>query len=190
MARTQYSVRTVKTFNYRGDPLKEFSNRYYFDGAAPADANAWHDLMDAVVLQEKAIYSSDVHIVGAFGYGLTSEVAIASKTYTTAGTLTLTGASFVPGDCAAVMRMATTKLSVKNHTVYVFSYFHGVHGSTAGAADDLFANQKTQIDNFGAAWQTGITAAGGRVYKRTTPDGHATTGHLTDPWIGHRDFPR
>jgi hypothetical protein len=40
---------------------------------------------------------------------------------------------------------------------------------------------------YGNAWNTGITA-GGRTYKRTTPDGHPVTGALVDQWIGHRDF--
>lgn len=190
MATTQHSLRVVKTFPYRGDPIKEFSNRYFFDGGAPADATAWHDLMDAVVNVEKIVYPTSVTITTCFGYAPGSEVAIASKAYTQAGTHIESGASVMPGDCAAVMRMATTKRSTKNHTVYVFSYFHSAERNTSsGDTDTLAAGQKTAIETYGSGWLNGFTV-GARTYKRTTPDGHATTGRLVDQWIGHRDFPR
>jgi hypothetical protein len=86
--------------------------------------------------------------------------------------------------------MATTKRSTKNHVVYVFSYFHGCRfDPTAGDPDTLWSSQKTVIDTYMNAWLNGITV-GARTYKRTTPDGHLTTGRLTDQFIGHRDFPR
>lgn len=189
MATTQYSVRLTKSFPYRGDPIHQFSNRYYFDGSAPADTTAWHDLFDAIVLEEKALHLTDVTITGAFGYAPGSEVAVASQTYTTAGTLTVTGAKYVPGDCAVVLRQATTKRSTKNHPVYLFSYFHHVAVSgTSGEEDKVLAAQKTAVENFGNAWVSGITV-GARTYKRCTPDGHLATGAHCLIWIGHRDFP-
>lgn len=190
MAATQSSIRVVKTFTYRGDVAKKFSNRYYFDGASPGDDTTWHSLMDAVVLVEKTIYPSTVHIVECFGYDAGSEVAVASKTYTTAGTLSFGTDLFTPGDCAAVLRMATTKRSTKNHTVYVFSYFHqAMMEQTAPDNDTLSDAQKTAIEAYGNDWLTGISV-GGRTYHRTTPDAHLTTGRAVDAYIGHRDFPR
>lgn len=190
MAATQYSVRVVKTFPFRGDPLKEFSNRYYFDGGNVGDSSAWTTFFDALVLLEKTIHLSDAQIVACLGYAPGSDVAVASKTYTTAGTLTLSGAALTPGECSAILRMATTKRSTKNHPVYVFSYYHHVAYTTAsGSSDVLAAGQKTAIESYGNQWLTGFSVAG-RTYKRTTPDGHATTGRVCDTWIGHRDFPR
>ncbi len=190
MATTQSSIRTVKSFPYRGGGAKLFSNRYYFDGAAPADSNAWHDLMDAVTTLEKALWYADVTITEAFGYNAGSEVSVASKAYALQGTGAFAGTgSYVPGDCAAVLRMATTKRSTKNHTVYVFSYYHGAFRITNGDRDTLLGLQKTAIEAYGNSWLNGIVV-GGRTYKRTTPDGHATTGRAVDTYIGHRDFPR
>jgi hypothetical protein len=190
VAETQYSIRLVKTFPYRGDPVKQFSNRYYFDGGSPGDDSAWHALMDAWVGAEAGVHWTSVHIVEAYGYAPGSKVAVASKAYTQAGGMSSAGAEVMPGDCAAVLRQATTKRSIKNHPVYVFSYFHAVARALSPTTPDtLFGPSLTAYDSYGAALMNGITV-GGRTYKRTTPDGHAVTGHLVDGFIGHRDFPR
>jgi hypothetical protein len=189
VATTQYALKITKSFPYRGAP-KNFSNKYFFDGGAPTDSTAWHALMDAVVLIEKTIFVSDVTITECNGYGPTSDVAVATKAYTTAGTLSGTGLNPTPGECCAILRMATTKISIKNHPVYVFSYFHrAMWGTALASADSLGTSAKTAIEAYADDWLTGISV-GGRTYKRTTPDGHPTTGRVVDPFIGHRDFPR
>lgn len=190
MAETQYSVRLVKTFAYEGDPVKQWSNRYFFDGGAPTDSTAWYALMDAISAAERPCYSSAVHQLAAYGYAPNSGVAVATKAYSVAGTLATSGLVATPGDCAGVLRQATTKRSVKNHPVYVFSYFHGVYWqATPGDPDALATTQKTALENLGAAWNTGLTV-GARTYKRCTPDGHLVTGSAAEIWIRHRDFPR
>lgn len=189
MAETQHSVRVVKQFPYQAEAAKHFSNRYYFDGGSPGDATAWHLLMDGFVALEVSNYESRVTIVQALGYAPGSDVAVAEKAYTTPGTLAKGGAGRCPGDCAVVLRMATTKKSTKNHTVYVFSYYHGaLNDEAVTSPDNVHPPQRAQITAFGEVLHTGFSVAG-RTYKRTTPDGHLTTGQLVDQFVGHRDFP-
>jgi hypothetical protein len=189
VSETQYSIRVVKSFNFRGG-VKEYSNRYHFDGGAIGDSTAMNTFMDAVVVAEKAIHPVSCTIVSAHCYAPGSDVEIASKTYSTVGTLVITGGSQSPGECAVVVRLATTKKSTKNHPVFCFSYYHQAFFNTAsGLADTLLASQKTANEGYADSWKNGLSI-GGRTYVRTTPDGHLTTGRLVDPFIGHRDFPR
>jgi len=185
---TKPSIKLVKEFSYQGAP-KQYSNRYYFDGGTPADSTAWHALMDAFVAEEKKCYRGTFHsIVEAVGYLPGSEVPVATKAYTTPGTFAGTN-SAAPGDTAAVLRQATTKISVKNHRVYVFTYFHAPQmDDFTPDSDTLLSTQKTAITAWGATLRTGITG-GGITATRCTPDGHPVTGELTHEFIGHRDFP-
>jgi hypothetical protein len=186
VATTQHSVKVVKQFLYRG-ALTQFSNRYYFDGGLPSD---WPSLTAALAVFEKNIFSGDVTIIGAHGYAPGSEVAVYNETMSIAGTRATSLLVDAPGDCCLVLRMATTKKSTKNHTVYCFSYFHSVLMDKAvGSPDTPDSGQLAAAQTYGDAWHNGFTA-GGRTYKRTTPDGHLTTGAAMSPYIGHRDFPR
>lgn len=186
MAVTKPSVRIIKSFDYRGS-ARQWSNRYFFSGGIPADNAAWDLLFDALVAAERGNYPSVVTVTDAHGYLAPSDVAVASKAYSFAGTLGGSGVR-TPGDCAAVLRQATTKRSTKNHPVYCFSYFHCAMRSAA-SQDVLDSTQVSALSAFGNMWVAGITASGlGFTAKRCTPDGALVTGALAEPFVGHRDF--
>jgi hypothetical protein len=190
VAETQHSIRIVKQFPYRDKAAQLWSNRYYFNGNSPGDSDAWHGLMDAWVAIERGGLGTSQTVVKAYGYAPGSDVAVAQKDYSLPGTQGLQGALPTPGDCTAVLRMATTKLNSKNRRVYVYSYYHGaVYGSTPGNADILWSNMKASLESFADVLLNGLTT-GGRTYKRCTPDGALVTGRNVHTYIGHRDFPR
>ena len=110
------SVKVSKSFDFRGSP-RIFSNRYHFNGGTPAANADWDALFDAIVLQEKTLWESYVEIVECVGYAAGSDLPVHSKTYTTAGTATITDGVRAPGEVAALVRYATTARSSRNHPI-------------------------------------------------------------------------
>lgn len=182
------SVKIVKNFTYRG-AVQPFSNRYHFTGATPADTTAWTALFDAIIAQEKNLYIPPITIVQAVGYAPGSDLPASTKNYTTAGTSAVYGAA-TPGDCAALLRHSTSKRSTKNHVVYCYSFYHGCRtDGNSNNGDTLHGTYLSSLDSMGALLHNGITT-GGVTRVRCTPDGFPVVGHLAEPYITHRDFPR
>lgn len=184
IAVTQPSVRVIKEFSFRG-ATQQFSNRYYFTGGTPSSDANWHTFFDQVKDYEKLCINAAVSIIEIHGYVAPSDVAVASKAYTQAGSLS--SGTDVPGECAALLRHGTSKLSSRNHPVYVFSYFHKCHRDSSDA-DTLDATTKTALETYGGHWLSGITA-GGITAVRSTPDGVAVNGTHVATFLTHRDFP-
>jgi len=180
------SIKVVKTFTYRGQ-LRTFSNRYHFNGGTPADSAHWTTLSDAIVTAEKAIYTNVVHIVETIGYAAGSEVPVFSKTYSTAGTQGENGIR-PPGDCAAVIRWATTARSGKNHPIYLFNYWHDPQTTSNTLPDDLLAGYITTLNTYANAWIAGFSD-GTTSYVRAGPNGATAVGYVVKPEVSHRDLP-
>lgn len=169
---------------------RTWSNRYHFNGGTPADATHWHTLMDNVVTAEKAVHASSVTITECIGYAAGSDVPVATKTYSTAGTMTgVTGSGYAPGEVCALLRFSTNARSTKNHPIYCFNYFHHVEVQPGSTACDLLdANQKTALGTYGTAWITGFSD-GTITAVRASPQGAAATGEIAEEYVTHRDFP-
>jgi hypothetical protein len=189
---TTPSIKIVKTFTYRG-VLREFSNRYHFNGGTPADSAHWTTLADLVVLREKAIYANAapaVTIVRAVGYAAGSDVPIFTKTYATAGTGAFASIQATPGDAAALVRYSTTARTSKNHPIYLYNYYHGAYlGDTSSTNDTLNGAMKTALTTYAGQWISGMSD-GTNNYVRSGPNGATATGVFVEPLITHRDLPR
>jgi len=182
------SIRIIKTFTYRGQP-RTFSNRYHFNGGTPASDAAWHTLMDNVTAAEKAIYPSNVTIIGAVGYAAGSDVPVSNKTYSLAGTFAPGTNQQAPGDAAGLIRFSTAVRTSKNHPLYLFNYFHGVVHNSPPNEDQVQTSQLAAYGTYGSAWISGFSD-GTTTYNRAGPNGANATGVLAETYITHRDFPR
>jgi len=179
------SIKVTKSFNYKGQ-VKTWSNRYHFNGGTPADSTHWTTFSDAIVTAEKATMFSFVTITGTIGYAAGSDVPVFSKSYSTAGTLASGTGTPTPGFVAALVRYATAARTPKNHPVYLFNYYHGVHEDSA-AGELLQASQRTALGTYASAWISGFSD-GTNTLVRAGPNGATATGQTVNQYLTHRDF--
>lgn len=167
----------IKTFPYRGDLNEEFSNKYHFTGSVPADATAWRALFDALVVEEKKLYTSAVHVIKGYAYATDNPADDSvwsvdlrvSPDAPVAGTLTPGASSHQMGDTAVWVRWKTSRNNTNGKAIYLRKYFHDVFCvDSVGGADAVVAAQKTALTNFGTKLMDG-TFSGGR---KITAMGH------------------
>lgn len=180
------SILVKKSFTYRGAP-KVFVNRYHFQNGAPATDAAWQTLSDNVVAAEKLIYGSNVTIIQTVAYLAGSDIPHKVMTYSTAGTLSTTSLVPAPGDCAIMLRFSTDAFTIKNHPVYLYSWFHGVQISNSSGGDTVPSSQKGAVDTYGTAWLTGFSD-GALTHSRAGPRGAVALARTTSTVVRHRDF--
>lgn len=180
------SLLVKKSFTYRGSP-RTFTNRYHFSGGTPADAAHWQTFSDLVVAAEKAIYGSNVTIVETVAYAAGSDIPLHVMVYSVAGTLSTTSTVPAPGDAAAMVRFSTDQFSIKNHPIYLYSWYHGVQLSNSSGGDTLPSAQKGAIDTYSTSWMTGFSD-GTNTYHRAGPRGAVALSRTTSTVVRHRDF--
>jgi len=144
--------------------------------------------MDAITAAEKAIYPSTCTIIAGTAYAAGSDVPVASKTYSLAGTGVFSGGVIPPGEVAALVRFATAARTAKNHPVYLFNYYHAVF-SGAGTPDTLMPAQKSAMATYAGTWVTPGFSDGTSSYTRGGPNGVSATGVVIADNLTHRDFP-
>jgi hypothetical protein len=167
---------------------KTVSNRHHFNGGTPANSGAWTTFSDAVVTSFKACLPPSCTIIGTVGYAAGSEQPVFSKTYSTVGTLSLTGQEKLPSDCAVQLKWTTTARSSRNHPVYLWNWIHGVIKTAGTSGESVSSTQVTPIDTFANAWISGFSD-GTNTLVRAGPNGATAVGHFTDGYVRHRDIP-
>lgn len=182
------SVKVTKTFLYRG-ATKAWTNRYHFNGGTPPDTTHWNNLFDAIVLAEKACHDTYVTITQCDGYLAGSDLPVATKTYTTAGTFNAGSGVRSVGETCALIRYSTAARSSRNHPVYLFNYMHAALMKST-SPDELDPTHKTAYETYATAWLTGFSDGGSVTAVRAGPRGANATARTVEQYLTHRDFPR
>jgi len=175
----QTGLTVVKRFPYRGDTTEEFSNTYHFTGSVPSDATAWRALFDALVTQEKTIYSSVTHVYRGYGYDDDADDATAvwsvdlsvSPETPVAGTLSVGTDIKAPGDSAVWCRWKTSRTNSNGKPIYLRKYFHDARINGATGGDTVLAAQVTALAAFATKLEDGTFIDG----RKITARGHTDT---------------
>lgn len=185
-------LKTIKRFTYRGQ-LEEWSNLYHFSDALPADAAAWRTLVDAFVAEEKKIFSNMTNIVRAYGYDDTDHPAIFTVDYAAlsinnVGTFVPSSGPPLPGDVAATVRWATTKVNSRGRKVYLRKYYHDVYENSGGDRDTLNSSQQGLMQAFAGKLSSGSLT--GATFTLCGPDGTDAGAAAVNPYLTTRTLKR
>jgi hypothetical protein len=187
------SVRITKRFTYKGVD-RHFSNRYHIGVNFPQSPAAWDLLIGHIMIGEQKIYrplaQGGAEIIMGEGLGPNSNIPLRVYEAVIDGSLFVdTSHHVTPGDTAVLVRFHTPDRSVKNHPVYLYSYYH-TPTVVAGGVDTIAPDHLAAITTYCNEWMTGFDD-GVTSYRRSRPN----SGTLVDsfnvkPEITHRDLPR
>ena len=191
---TRSSIEVIKSFSWKGQ-TKLWSNRYHFTGPETLTSGEWNALSDAIVADEADALADVTEIVGTVGNDASTASltnlngdAVFTKTYTTPGTVAPSGAVHAPGESVGLVRWSTDQRSVKNHPIYLFSYFHGALRDSAGGYDAIDPTWSTALSEYASDWEAGFSD-GTNTRQRCGPHGAVGLSHVVKPYLTHRDFP-
>jgi hypothetical protein len=176
---------------YRGD-TRTTSNRYFFNGPSTFTSGQFTTMADWLVDEEKVLIStsSSAQITEAIHYDAGSDVPVATRTYTQAGTASSPGGTTAPGDCANLVRFSTTQRTSKNHPIYLFKYWKPARCAVSeNGADAVPSAFVTLLQTYGNDLVAGHSD-GTQTRKLCGPYGAVAQGAFVETEITHRDFPR
>lgn len=185
------SITLIKRFSYRG-VNEEWGNTYHFTGTTPVNAAAWKALADAIIAEEKKLYTSLTSVVRVYGYEPSNENSVAQIDYTITplaivpGTKTTAGGARTSGDQAGVLKAWTGETSTRGKKVYCMKYFHDALANS-GNQDALAATDITAYNAFGA-FMIGGTLPGSA--RWSGPQGATLNTPVALPWITTRTLKR
>lgn len=187
------SVRIVKEFTYRGQ-VTEFSNRYHIGVNFPSSSGAWDLLLSNIMTAEAKMWPSfadgGARVVRGVGLGPNSNIPVHELVSTHDGQIPLGGIDALPGDVAAIMKCTTPDRSVRNHPIYLFSYFHAAQKNIGSPADELATVQHTAMNTYCSEWLAGFSDGNGLYHRSRPNNGTLITGAAVDPLVTHRDLTR
>ena len=166
----------IKKMGYRDDADEEWSNKYWFTGAVPADRTAWIGLFNEVVETEKACYVPATQVVRAYGYDNSDPHSPAVFVYDLeeeaapiAGTLTSTASDHVfAGDQAGMLWWKTSRRNARGKWIYLRKYMHAGY-SPNSASDEITTNTIASYGQHVLKLSNG-TLTGGRIIRSPGQD--------------------
>jgi len=174
----------VKRFTYRGDPTEEWGNTYWLTGAPPTTSQAWRDLFDNFVADERTCYADSSHVVRGLGYDDDTPGAHAVWTVDlealgqeVPGNLTSASTVKYAGDQAGVLEWLTERKSSRGKWIYLRKYFHDGFLSPVDA-DRLAGETALAYEAFGEQLLNGSGSAGRMVRSQRQTETLVSTQHL------------
>jgi len=181
------SIEVTHQSEYKGG-THLWSNRHHFNGGAINTQADWLTLETAVQAQEVAILDIMSKIVNYRGYNPGSDIPVYEHAVNVAGTLDIAGKVKPPLEVCALLRWTTDQRSIKNHPIYLFSYWHRPWMDNGADKELIVAGARDAYESYARAWRLGFTA-GGQLHQRCGPRGAVAQSETVPTHAHHRDFP-